>query len=338
MKFRTLAAAVLVLAASLFGACAKQGSGTLPRKTTATEEYLQTEQNLTAEKTTELYITELNTTELSVEFSTFAEQSTTQRVTEEDRLTTADSSTGVQATEQKLTSTTNAHTTEVTLTKVPATTRVPSTAGEHTDSTTHPGRVYKTEVVERYALKYGVLEHRYKNVYYQIVDGKEVEVGSEYTGSHVNRRNYSATYEELLPAAKENRETYREFIEENLRTVNAYRAEKGIAPLKLNEKMTLMACARAEEVAWSGEHSHTRPNGSRCFTIFKEAGFEKGKAGENLGYVFDNPEEVCQAWKDSKTHYENLMNPEFTEIGIGVAADPDESGKLCWVNHFLSET
>ncbi len=332
MKFRTLAAAVLILAVSLFGACAKQGSGTLPRKTTATEEYLQTQHNTTAEKTTELYITELSTTELSVEFSTFAEQSTTQRVTEEERLTTADSSTGVQATEQKLTST------RVHITEVPPTTRVPSTAGEHTDSTMHPGRVYKTEVVERYALKYGVLEHRYKTVYYQIIDGKEVEVGSEYTGSHVNRRNYSATYEELLPAAKENRETYREFIEENLRIVNAYRAEKGIAPLRLNEKMTLMACARAEEIAWSGEHSHTRPDGSRCFSIFREAGFETGTAGENLGYVFDSPKDVCQAWKDSKTHYENLMNPEFTEIGIGVAADPDESGKLCWANHFLTET
>lgn len=337
MKFRTLAAAVLILAVSLFGACAKQGSGTLPRKTTATEEYLQTEQNLTAEKTTELYITELNTTEVTAGFSTFAEQSTTQRVTEEERLTTAVFSTGVQATEQKLTST-RVHITEAPSTEIPPTTRVPSTADETGVSTTHPGRVYKTEVIEKYALKYGVLEHRYKTVYYQIIDGKEVEVGGEYTGSHINRRNYSATYEELLPAAKENRETYREFIEENLRTVNAYRAEKGIAPLKLNEKMTLMACARAEEVAWSGEHSHTRPNGSRCFTIFKEAGFETGKAGENLGYVFDNPEEVCQAWKDSKTHYENLMNPEFTEIGIGVAADPDESGKLCWVNHFLSET
>lgn len=331
MKFRTLAVAVLVLAVSLIGACAKKESGAPTHKATATEEYLQTAQNLTEEITTELYITELNTTGVTAEISTLTERSTTQRVTTEEYSTTKISETSVQTTEQELAST------RVYTTKSP-TTKAPSTTKENVEPTTHAGRIYKTEIVEKYALKYGVLVHKYKTVYYQMIDGKRVEIGSEYTDSHINRRNYSATYEELLPAAKENRETYREFIEENLRIVNAYRAEKGIAPLKLNEKMTLMACARAEEIAWSGEHSHTRPDGSRCFSIFREAGFETGTAGENLGYVFDSPKDVCQAWKDSKTHYENLMNPEFTEIGIGVAADPDESGKLCWANHFLTET
>ena len=71
--------------------------------------------------------------------------------------------------------------------------------------------------------------------------------------------------------------------------------------------------------------------------IFKEAGFEEGTAGENLGYGFWTPEEVCQAWKDSRTHYNNIINPKFKQIGIGVAADPDERGKLVWATHFLSE-
>lgn len=215
-------------------------------------------------------------------------------------------------------------------------TRVPTTTAAK-PATTVAGRQYKDTMVEKVQLKYGVIEHKYKTVYYQMVDGERVDVGYEYTGGHFNRNGFSATYEELLPAARQNREKYRDYINENLEIINGYRAEKGIAPLKLNEELTLMACARAEEIAWSGEHSHRRPDGSSCFTIFKEAGFETGTAGENLGYVFDKPEEVCQAWKDSRTHYKNLMNPDFTEVGIGVAADPDERGKLCWANHFLSE-
>lgn len=199
------------------------------------------------------------------------------------------------------------------------------------------GRTYKDNEVEKVKLKYGVVMHKYKTIYYQMIDGEKVIYNTEVTDYHVNRLRYSATYEELLPSARENRETYRSYINKNLKIINEYRAEEGIAPLRLNEELTIMACARAEEIAWSGEHSHQRPNGSSCFTIFKEAGFNEGTAGENLGYGFWTPEEVCRAWKDSRTHYENLMNPKFVEIGIGVAADPDEKGKLCWANHFLSE-
>lgn len=254
----------------------------------------------------------------------------TERLTQE--VTFITSQTALTVAETTTEQTTAAVPTTISVTRAPQTTKAPK------PPTTAEGRVYKDNIVEKIPLRYGVTENRYKTVYYQLINGKRVEVGYEYTGGHINRRNFSATYEELLPAARQNREIYRDYINDNLRIINGYRAEKGIAPLRLNEKLTLMACARAEEIAWSGEHSHRRPDGSSCFTIFKDAGYEEGTAGENLGYVYDNPEDVCEAWKNSKTHYENLMNPDFVEVGIGVAADPDERGKLCWANHFLTET
>lgn len=307
MKFRIIAAAVLVVAASLFGACAKKTDST---ETTATGNATQSLQSTAAPATT------LPLTTLLTEITTMTELSTTVPST------TAPSTTA---------SATKAPTT----TKVPIT-KAPSTTKDSAMATTARGLVYRDNLIEVVELKYGVVEHRYKTVYYQMIDGERVDVGYEYTGGFINRRNYSATYEDLLPAARENREEYSDYIEENLRIINSYRAAKGVAPLKLNEKMTVMACARAEEIAWSGEHSHRRPDGSMCFTIFKDAGYETGTAGENLGYVFDNPEDVCQAWKDSRTHYKNLMDPDFVEVGIGVAADPDEKGKLCWANHFIT--
>ena len=296
MKFRIIAAAVIILTVSLFAACS-QKENVKPVSTTLEA----TTQTVTA-------------TEKTTQEATFITTQTTLLVTE----------TTTQAT--------TAAPTTISVTRVPQATKAP------TQSTTVAGRIYENSVVEKVPLKYGVIEHKYKTVYYQFVNGEKVEVGYKYTGGHINRRNFSASYNDLLPAARKNRELYRDYINENLRIINAYRAEKGIAPLRLNEKLTITACARAEEIAWSGKHSHRRPDGSSCFTIFKDAGFEKGTAGENLGYVYDNPQDVCQAWKDSKTHYENLMNPDFVEIGIGVAADPDENGKLCWANHFLTKT
>lgn len=228
------------------------------------------------------------------------------------------------------------------LTTQESVTEVMSTGPTTTVKVTDPvvtvaGRVYSDNIVERVSGKYGVIINKYKKIYYQMVDGEEVIVGSEYIDYSYIRRGYSATYEELLPAARENRDEYSEYIGEILRILNGYRAEKGVAPLRLNEKLTVMSCVRAEEIAWSGVQGHTRPNGKKCFSIFKEAGFETGTAGENLGYGFWTPEEVCLAWKNSRTHYNNIIDPRFTQIGIGVAADPDERGKLVWATHFLSD-
>lgn len=242
-------------------------------------------------------------------------------------------------------------TVEVTETTTVPTTAEPTTAETTTfRSTTKPnkkdeekplvtdkGRVYSEKAIVKADLKYGVIVHKYKTIYYQMIDGERKDCGSKYTGYTYYRRGYSATYKELLPAARENREIYSDYIDDILKIINGYRAEKGVAPLQLSEKLTVMSCVRAEEIAWSGVQGHTRPDGTKCFSIFKEAGFEKGRAGENLGYGFSTPESVCQAWKESKTHYENIMDPGFVEVGIGVAADPDERGKLVWSLHFLSD-
>ncbi len=208
-----------------------------------------------------------------------------------------------------------------------ATTKKPNVA------TTVSGRIYKEKKVEEDS-RYGVSVHLYKTIRYQLVDGERVDISSEYTDISVNRSFYSAEYNDLLPAARQNRETYRAYINEVLRIVNGYRAAEGIAPLTLSEELTVMSCVRAEEVAWSGDHDHTRPGYKSFKTVFKEAGFETGLAGENIGWGYATPEAVCEAWKNSRTHYANIMNPEFTQIGIGVAADPDPSGKLCWTQHF----
>ncbi|MBQ3005965.1 MAG: hypothetical protein IJD78_00220 [Clostridia bacterium] len=186
-------------------------------------------------------------------------------------------------------------------------------------------------------LKYGVIRHQVITTYYEEQpDGTEKAVRTEVTADVIDRTFYFATYNDLLPAAKQNRETYRSEIREILKIINGYRAEGGLEPLTLNEDLTIIACARAEEIAWSGNHTHTRPNYSSCFTLMRENGFEKGTAGENIGWGFSDPESVCEAWKESETHYENIMNPKFTEVGIGVAADPDKDRNLCWSQYFYA--
>lgn len=154
----------------------------------------------------------------------------------------------------------------------------------------------------------------------------------------VSRFWYTGTYDELLPEAKKNRKTYASYINQILALTNEMRAEKNLPALKLSEKLTEQACVRAEEIAWSGKHSHYRPDGTFFSELFKINGFTKGNAGENIGWGYDTPSAVSEAWKNSETHYANILDERFTTIGIGVAADADPSGKLCWVQHFYSES
>ncbi len=213
-------------------------------------------------------------------------------------------------------------------TKAPATTETKTEADISSDGNVHKEKIEVEEV------RYGVRAHFFKVNSYKMSNGKKVIVGTEYQDVAITRTFYSAEYNDLLPAARKNRETYREYINEVLRIVNGYRAAEGIAPLTLNENLTIMSCARAEEIAWSGNHEHTRPGLKSFKTIFKEAGYESGLAGENIGWGYATPEAVCQAWKNSPTHYKNIMDPRFTQIGIGVAADADPRAKYCWTQHF----
>ena len=82
-----------------------------------------------------------------------------------------------------------------------------------------------------------------------------------------------------------------------------------------------------------GEQRNRRGRGIRILT---DAGITKGIAGENIGWGYPDAQSVCEAWKASETHYENIMTADFTKTGAGVAADPDKDGKLCWAQLFLN--
>lgn len=111
---------------------------------------------------------------------------------------------------------------------------------------------------------------------------------------------------------------------EVLRLVNIEREKAGAGALKSLDTLIPMADVRAKESAAS--FSHTRPNGTRCFTIFSENSMKYIAAGENLAYGFSTPASVVAAWMKSEGHKRNIMDPDFKYIGIGYYAN--ESGRI----------
>lgn len=265
---------------------------------------------------------------------------TTAAVTTTAPTTAATTTAAPTTTEPTTVTTTAAPTTKAATTaKAKATTKAPTYAPKLTTKAPEeaPEGTYiidRSSKSETYDLKYGVrLRRTVTEIYHLYADGTRVLADTEVYESYP-RRDYRASYSDLLPAAKANRKTYADEIEEVLRITNGYRAAAGLPAFRLSDKLCEQACVRAEEIAWSGDHDHYRPNGRYFSTIFRENGYDEGLAGENLGWGYKTPKGVCEAWKASQTHYENIINPRFTKIGIGVAADPNPEGNLCWVQHF----
>lgn len=121
--------------------------------------------------------------------------------------------------------------------------------------------------------------------------------------------------------------------EEIFRLVNEYRRQNSLCELKPSEKMNETARLRALECAYF--YSHTRPNGSRCFTAFPTS---YALAGENVGAGFKgNAQKVMNAWINSPLHNDNLLNPEFLYLGTSLFVMTDYDPQMHGGTYFSQE-
>ena len=111
--------------------------------------------------------------------------------------------------------------------------------------------------------------------------------------------------------------------------VNEERSKKNRDELEWDEDLAACAQERAEEIV--EKFSHTRPDGSSCFTILKENDISYRSAGENIAYGQSDPEDVMNSWMNSSGHRANILNSNFERIGVGCYQD---GYTLYWVQLF----
>ena len=115
---------------------------------------------------------------------------------------------------------------------------------------------------------------------------------------------------------------------------NALRRTKGVAALRVNDKLMQAAQVRADEIAASGVYSHTRPDGRKSNTVT-----DSKYTGENLHNISELyleqqhktlSEAVVELWSNSKAHADNMTSSRYGEIGVGLARGIDKDGFDCW--------
>lgn len=134
-----------------------------------------------------------------------------------------------------------------------------------------------------------------------------------------------------VTAADDASNTLAEYAREVAAIVNRERAAYGLAPLKYSEQLSGAALVRAQEIQVS--FSHTRPNGTSCFTAMTEAGISYSYAGENIAYGQRTPEAVMEGWMHSEGHRANILNTQVEYIGIGVT---QRNGVCYWTQFFAA--
>ena len=104
--------------------------------------------------------------------------------------------------------------------------------------------------------------------------------------------------------------------EEIVRLVNEERKRLGLNELVIDEAMMTAAETRAKEQKTL--FSHTRPDGTKCFTVFDQFEIPANYRGENLASGSKCPPDyVMKMWIASEGHYANIKNERFARIGVG---------------------
>ena len=136
---------------------------------------------------------------------------------------------------------------------------------------------------------------------------------------------------EQNPEDNNNSTSQGDFASQVVALVNAERAKQGLSALTIDTKVQQAALVRAKESVQS--FSHTRPNGSSFSTALTEAGVSYRTAGENIAYGQSTPQQVMNAWMNSSGHRANILNANYTTIGVGYTVI---NGTAYWAQLFTA--
>lgn len=99
---------------------------------------------------------------------------------------------------------------------------------------------------------------------------------------------------------------------------NESRKDSGLLPLKVNDKLTAAAAAKVDDMFRFQYFDHNSPSGLTPWHWIRSAGYDYLYAGENLAIDFVTAEGTHMALMRSIAHRDNILKPNYVEIGVAV--------------------
>lgn len=119
-----------------------------------------------------------------------------------------------------------------------------------------------------------------------------------------------------------------------LALINDYRGQHGLASLSLNMTLGEAADFHSMDMATTGYFEHTAPNGTTFDQNIRNFGYGGSTMGENIAAGMETASEAMVAWQSSPEHNAGMLNPNFTEIGIGRHYEPGSLYGWYWTTTF----
>ncbi|WP_336776521.1 CAP domain-containing protein [Paenibacillus sp. MMO-58] len=107
-----------------------------------------------------------------------------------------------------------------------------------------------------------------------------------------------------------------EFASQVVTLVNKERANAGLKALTSDALLTKVATAKAQDMYQNNYFDHNSPTYGSPFDMMKSFGVTYNYAGENIAVGQKSPTEVMTAWMNSAGHRANILNANYTKIGV----------------------
>jgi uncharacterized YkwD family protein len=213
---------------------------------------------------------------------------------------------------------------------------IPVGAGAASAASTAGGSNSQIQIFAQYNINLNALIQQYTqarqgNWKYVTISWPSAEIGR--SGTVVQPRKPATVAQPSKPAQSTTGTgtlSTSKFATQVLTLVNQERSKAGLSALKMtNSTLNLVALDKAKDMYNNGYFDHTSPTYGSPFNMMKQYGINYSYAGENIAKGQTTPQAVMTAWMNSAGHRANILNANFTTIGVAYYNN-------VWVQEFIS--
>lgn len=155
---------------------------------------------------------------------------------------------------------------------------------------------------------------------------------SEIKSANPQIQNFDLIYPGQTIQIPEADSTVTSYEQEVIRLVNEIRVQNGLKALTYDWELARVARFKSQDMKDNKYFSHTSPVYGTPFQMIKNFGISYRSAGENIAKGYATPQAVVNGWMNSSGHRANILNANYTHIGVGYV-----SGGNYWTQMFISK-
>jgi uncharacterized YkwD family protein len=165
----------------------------------------------------------------------------------------------------------------------------------------------------------------------KLIQQKPVTVTVQKPSTNVQTPVSKPATQAPAPSQKANNEAgLKAYEQQVVDLTNKERAKYGLPPLKVDLALSKVAREKSRDMAVNHYFSHNSPTYGSPFDMMRKFGISYTAAGENIAKGQRTPQEVVAAWMNSAGHRANILNKNYTHIGVGF----EENGYI-WTQQFI---